>query len=190
MNIQEKIDIFQMSCKNLLQKEVAELNKTIDSEMEKQMKDELQEYQKKEEFVYTKKLEKMEKEYNKQMYSLEMENKKEILNQKKQIQKDLKKEVTKGLKDFVKTPEYKDFLLGRIEEVLAKLENTEYSVLRLLQEDCEKYGEEIYQKYHIKMETIEEQYIGGCILEDTVQGIYVDHTIQNSVNEKFGNELR
>lgn len=190
MNIQEKIEVFQTSCKNLLQKEASGLNKAIDSEIEKQMKDELQEYQKKEEFVYSKKLEKMKKEYNKQMYSLEMENKKEILNQKKQIQKDLKKEVSQALKDFTKTPEYKAFLLSRIEEVIEKLENTENSVLRLLQEDYEKYGDEISQKYHVKIETIEDKYIGGCILEDKVQGIYLDHTIQNSMDEKFGNELR
>lgn len=187
MDIKEKMNIFEASCKELLRRDVMELNKNIDFEIEKQIKDELHEYQEKEELAYQKKLEKLEKEYNKQIYSLEMESKKEVLNQKKQIQKDLKKEVIQILKDFTKTLEYKSFLMNRIEETLQKLEDTNHSILRILKVDDEKYGDEIRQKYKLDIEIIEDKYIGGCILEDKVQGLYIDHTILNSINEKMEN---
>lgn len=186
MDIKEKVKIFESSCQRLLRKEVSELNKTIDAEIEKQIKDELQEYQEREEFAYNKKIENLEKEYNKQIYSLEMDSKKEILNQKKIIQKDLKNEIIQLLKDFTKTQEYKSFLMSRIEETIQKLDNPTGSVLSLVPLDNEKYGDEIRSKYNVNIQIIDDKYIGGCILEDKVAGVYIDNTIQNSINEKIG----
>lgn len=190
MNIQEKISVFEESCKRLLKKETTNLSKNIDTEIEKQIKDELEEYTEKEEFAYHKKIEKLEKELNKQIYSLEMESKKEILNQKKVMQKDLEKQVIQILKDFTKTPEYKNFLLTRIDETTQKLKHTNHSVLGILKQDNEKYGNEIRQKYDIAIKIIEDKYIGGCTLEDDIAGIYIDHTLANSVHEKLENEMR
>lgn len=185
MNNQEKIKVFQESCQRLLNREVAELSKKIDTEIEQQIKDELQEYQEKEEFAYQKKLEKLEKDYNKQMYALEMECKKDILNQKKNIQKELNKEVIQILKDFTKTPEYESFLMQRIAESMQKLENTNHAVLGLVKQDEEKYGNRIRENYKIEIKIMEDKYIGGCILEDDVVGLAIDDTIQNSIDEKL-----
>ena len=62
--------------------------------------------------------------------------------------------------------------------------------MRLLPTDLEKYGEEIQKTYHVKMQTMANEYMGGCMLEDETHGLFIDHTIQNSMDEKFGNELR
>lgn len=185
MNNQEKIKVFQESCQRLLNREVAELSKKIDTEIEQQIKDELQEYQEKEEFAYQKKLEKLEKDYNKQMYALEMECKKDVLNQKKNIQKELNKEVIQILKDFTKTPEYESFLMQRIAESMQKLENTNHAVLGLVKQDEERYGNRIRENYKIQIKIMEDKYIGGCILEDDIAGLSIDNTIQNSIDEKL-----
>lgn len=191
MNNQEKIKIFQESCQRLLNREVAELSKKIDTEIEQQIKDELQEYQEKEEFAYQKKLEKLEKDYNKQIYSLEMESKKDVLNQKKLIHKDLNKEVIQILKDFTKAPEYESFLMKRIEESIQKLENTNHAILGIVKQDEERYGNKIREKYQIEIKIIDDKFIGGCILEDEMAGLAIDDTIQNSIDEKLqNNELR
>lgn len=190
MKIQEKINIFEESCKKLLKKETTDLNKQIDTEIEKQIKNELEEYTEKEEIAYHKKIEKLEKDLNKQIYSLEMESKKEILNQKKFMQKDLEKQIIQILKDFTKTPEYREVLQNRIEETLQKLNSTEHSILGILKQDNEKYGDEIRQKYHITVKIIEDNYIGGCILEDDVAGLFIDNTLASSVYEKLESELR
>lgn len=191
MKVEEKIKIFEESCKRLLHQEVSQLSKNIDTQINEQIKDELQEYEEKEELAYQKKLEKMEKEYNKQIYSLEMESKKEVLNQKKMIQKDLEKQVIEILKDFTKTPNYQAFLMSRINETIQKVKDTNHSVLGIVKQDEERYGSEIRSKYNIGLKVIEDKYIGGCILEDSVAGLSIDDTIRNSVDEKLeNNELR
>lgn len=185
MEIKDKINIIEQSCKRLLKNESTELNKKIDYEIEKQIKDEIVEYQKKEEFNYNKKLEKMEKDYNKQIYSLEMDSKQEVLNQKKLIQKDLKKDVIQLMKVFVDSNEYESFLMSNIGEVVEKIANTDNSILSITKNDKKRFGNKILEKYHIKMNEIEDKYIGGCILEDSVEGIYIDNTIKNSIDERL-----
>ena len=186
MDIKQKVSIFAESCEKLLQKEVNQLNKNINTEIERQIKDELKDYQEKEESAYHKKIEKLEKEFNKQIYSLEMDSKREILEEKKILQKELKKEVISILKDFTKKSDYKIFLMRKIDEAVQKLKNTNTAILRIVDFDNQKYGDEICEKYKIKIEIMDEHYIGGCILEDKVAGIYIDNTIQNSIEEKLG----
>ena len=187
MDIHEKVKVFEASCKKLLMSDVAELNKNINQEIEKQITDELQEYQQKEELAYNKKLEKLEKDYNKQIYSLEMDSKREILNQKKLIEKELKSEVKQILKDFTNTPEYEEFLFHKIDEVLQKVQNKENSILSIVNKDIPYFADKIKEKYNISVKNIDDKYIGGCILEDVVQGIYIDNTIENSICENLIN---
>lgn len=187
MNIRDKEKIFENSCQKLLQKEVLESSKNIDSEIERQIKNEIQEYQEKEELTYNKKIEKLEKDFNKQIYNYEMECKKEILNTKKELQKDIRRQVENILKDFSNTVDYEEFLMLKISETIRKLPNCQNSNLYLTEKDLKKFGERIKIKYNITIKTIEELYIGGCILEDNVIGMYIDNTILNSINEQFEN---
>ena len=181
----DKINIIEQSCKKLLKNEATELNRKIDYEIEKQIKDEIIEYQEKEEFNYNKKMEKMEKDYNKQVYSLEMDSKREILNQKKLIQKDLKKDVMQIMKNFVNSNEYETFLMSKIEEVIEKIPDTKNAILSITKNDKNKFGKIILEKFHIRIEEIEDSYIGGCILEDSSEGIFIDNTIKNSIDERL-----
>ena len=185
MNIKEKEKILEASCKKLLARDIAELNKTINTDIEKQIKEELEQYQQKEEFAYHKKIEKLEKDYNKQIYSAEMESKKEVLDQKKVILKELKKEVVEILRRFTNEPEYEEFLNKRIMEVTEKVSNSENSFLSLVSKDNEKYGNKIREKYGVEIKIMEDKYIGGCILEDKIEGLYIDNTIENSINENL-----
>ena len=185
MDIKEKVAVFEESCKKMLRIDVSKLNSEIDTDIEKQIEDEVNEYQDKEEMTYNKKVEKLEKDFNKQIYSMELESKKEVLNQKKIMQKDLKKEVTLQLQRFVAAPEYKECLLKRIDETIAKIDNTQNSILSITENDKEKYGDEIKAKYNIILNNLDNKYIGGCILENNIQGLYIDNTILNSINEKL-----
>ena len=45
MDIKEKVSIIEESCKRLVKKDKLELNKIIDSEIEKRIKDEIKSYQ-------------------------------------------------------------------------------------------------------------------------------------------------
>lgn len=185
MEIKEKINIIEDSCKRLLKKDLVELNNNIDNEIEKRIKDELNEYQEKEEFAYNKKLEKIEKDFNKQIFNLEMNCKKEILFQKGKNQKDLKKEVIILMKEFVASNEYEEFLMLKIDEVIQKNKNTTNSTLGIIEKDMQRFSDKIIKKYNIELKTIDDKYIGGCILEDNTQGIYIDNTINNGIEENL-----
>lgn len=185
MDIVEKEKIFEDSLQKLLQREMLELEKNINSEIECQIKDELEEYQAKEELVYHKKMEKLDKEYHKQINQEEMESKKEILKEKKNIHKNLKKEIEKVLIDFVQTSEYEAFLMARIGQVLSKIPATNEAVLGITKQDYEKYQHQIQERFQVQIKVIENQYIGGCVLEDKQAGMYIDNTIQNSIHERL-----
>ena len=185
MDIQQKIKIFENSCKKMLGKESAELNLAIDMDIQQQIKDEIEEYEKKEEFAYNKKIEKLEKDYNKEMYLLETDSKKEILKQKKLVQKDLLNEMITLLIDFTKSSEYTEFLKKRIEEVLSKINEPEQASLYLVSTDYDKYGKIISEQYKVQVQKADEKYIGGCILEDQKQGIYIDNTLYSSLEENL-----
>lgn len=185
MNIVEKEKVFEDSLQKLLQREMTELEKKINLEIESQIKDELEEYQTKEELVYHKKMEKLEKEYHKQINQLEMENKKEILEEKKNIHKNLKKEIEKIFVDFVQNSEYEAFLMARIEQVLSKIPDSEGAILGITKQDYEKYQHQIQERFQVQVNVIENQYIGGCVLEDKQAGMYIDNTIQNSIHERL-----
>ena len=38
---------------------------------------------------------------------------------------------------------------------------------------------------NLKVKVIDDKYIGGCILENELENVYIDNTILNSVNEKI-----
>ena len=92
---------------------------------------------------------------------------------------------TYEINDFVKTNEYETFLLKSIDEGLSKIEKENDTCIGITKLDFERYNELITNKYNIKIKEIEEKYIGGCILENTNQGIFIDNTLLNRIDEKL-----
>lgn len=69
---------------------------------------------------------------------------------------------------------------------LMKIDNkTEKTYIGLTKMDIEKYSEILAQKYNLPIKEIESKYIGGCILENTEQGIVIDNTLLNKIDEKL-----
>ena len=48
-----------------------------------------------------------------------------------------------------------------------------------------KYENFLKQKYDVQIKVINDKYIGGCILENENQGIFIDNTLLNSINENI-----
>lgn len=68
---------------------------------------------------------------------------------------------------------------------MSQIEISEGTVIGLTSKDIEKYGVSIKEAYNISLEEIPIKYIGGCILENKIQGIFIDNTLLNSVNERL-----
>ena len=55
----------------------------------------------------------------------------------------------------------------------------------MTQKDIYKYADEIRTIYSPKIVEMPDDYIGGCIIANEQQGIFIDNTILNLLNEKM-----
>lgn len=51
--------------------------------------------------------------------------------------------------------------------------------------DLEKYQPIIIEKYNVRFKQIDIKYIGGCIIENEKQGVFIDNTLLNKIEEKL-----
>lgn len=68
---------------------------------------------------------------------------------------------------------------------LTKIDDKTDTYIGLIKSDLEKYSEILTSKYNLKLKEIDSKYIGGCILENELQGIVIDNTLLNKIDEKL-----
>lgn len=68
---------------------------------------------------------------------------------------------------------------------LTKIGDKTETYVGLTKLDLEKYSDFLTQKYNLKLKEIDSKYIGGCILENGPQGIVIDNTLLNKIDEKL-----
>lgn len=68
---------------------------------------------------------------------------------------------------------------------LLRIGDKNETYIGLTKSDIEKYQTLITEKYRLKTKEIGSKYIGGCILENTSQGIFIDNTLLNKIDEKL-----
>lgn len=182
MNIDDKIKKFEQSCERLAQIDAEKLNEKLNIEIEEQIESELAEYVKKQENSYKKQCEKIVKDFNKSLFEYEIECKKNVQNVKEIINKELKEETKKRLELLVNKEEYFQLLLKKIKDSLEVANNDSSSVVFITNRDFQKYNH-VLQEYNIKMEQLDDFYIGGCKLKNEKLGIMVDNTLKTSLDE-------
>ena len=183
MKLDKKLKEFEESCLNLASKETEQLKEEIKQEIEEQMKEELDEYTERKKWNFDKTVDKLEKDFIKEVFLYQNECKKEILQAKIEIDDDLKKSVQKKLENFIKTKNYKDFLLNLISNTISKIEGEEKLSIGITSNDYEKYKDIIIEKYKHEVVKIDNDYIGGCTIK--TDKVYIDNTLLNSLDEKM-----
>lgn len=68
---------------------------------------------------------------------------------------------------------------------LIKIDDKSETYIGLTKADIERYSQFLVQKYNLKLKEIDSKYIGGCILENANQGIVIDNTLLNKIDEKL-----
>lgn len=68
---------------------------------------------------------------------------------------------------------------------LTKIDNKTETYIGLTKSDIERYSEILTSKYNLRLKEIDSKYIGGCILENEPQGIVIDNTLLNKIDEKL-----
>lgn len=68
---------------------------------------------------------------------------------------------------------------------ISKIDNMSGTYIGLTKDDIEKYKFMINEKYDVEIKEINSKYIGGCILENENQGIFIDNTLLNMIDERL-----
>ena len=177
MDIDDKIKKFEQSCEKLAQIEAEKLNEKINNEIEGQIESELEDYIKKQEVIYKKQCEKIVKEYK-------VECKKNIQNVKDIINRELKEEIKRKLQVFTDGQEYIQYLVKNINDALKIVDNDNCSVIYVTKKDSEKYLETL-SKYNLKIEQLDDCFIGGCKIKNDKLGVVIDNTLKSNLDEKI-----
>ena len=72
-----------------------------------------------------------------------------------------------------------------LESGLTRIDNNQNTFVGLTKCDLDKYENFIKQIFNVNLKEINPKFIGGCTLENDQQGIFIDNTILNSINEKL-----
>ena len=158
------------------------LNEKINTEIEEQINVELTEYVKKQEASYKKQCEKIVKDYNKALFEYEVECKKNVQNVKNIIKKELKEEVKRKLQIFTEKEEYLQYLIKTINDSLNVVNNDNSSIIFVTNNDKQKY-EEVLNRYNIKIDVLDNDFIGGCKLKNDKLGVIIDNTLKTNLDE-------
>lgn len=183
MNLEKRLKEFEESCLGMASNEASVLKQEIEAEIEEQIKTEIEEYINRKNWNFNKTIEKLEKNYMKEVFKFQTDCKKEILIAKKEIDLDLKKEVTNAINNYTETEKYKEYLFNNISNAINCLENKDKVILGLVNKDIIRYKDEIIQKFNVETKVIDDFYIGGCIIEtDTIR---IDNSLKNNIEEKM-----
>ena len=68
---------------------------------------------------------------------------------------------------------------------LTKIDDKTETYIGLTKSDIERYSEILTSKYNLRLKEIDSKYIGGCVLENKSQGIVIDNTLLNKIDEKL-----
>ncbi|GIM27460.1 hypothetical protein CPJCM30710_01260 [Clostridium polyendosporum] len=114
--------------------------------------------------------------------------KKENMLLRKQLIKEVVIEVYKKIDQFTKSPQYKDYLLKSIEEILDKVKQGSYELM-LTKQDIEKYKDEIIdilKRFHdvrVKLSYSNEDMLGGMLLIDEDKSFVLDNTLNSKIHD-------
>lgn len=183
MNINTKLKNFKQNIEEIADKDYKEIDSEIEEEISNLVKQEITEYENKKQIAYEKYIQKIEKEFNKKIYNYEITCKKEIIEEEKNLRKEIKEECLQILKDYTEKDAYKIFLLNNIKEAISKVKEKAGIDVYLTKKDILKYGEEIGKIDNFKMVEMPDSNIGGCIVANEVQGIFIDNTMLNMLND-------
>ena len=185
MNMNDKLIEFAQSVEKLSNNDYKKIEKKVKDEINKSILDELLEYEQKKQINFEKIKKSIEKNYNKKVYNYEVECKKQIIEEEKKITNNIKADAIEFLKKYTDSNNYIYFLQENIRTALNNLEQIQGTTIGLTKKDIEKYESILNEKFGLNIIIIDEKYIGGCVLKNEIQGIYIDNTILNSVNEKL-----
>lgn len=133
---------------------------------------------------YENELKKIDRDYNKEVYDFEIDERIRLKNFKENILKGIKSNIINQITLFVNSNEYKDYLFKNVNLAFNKI-NADNTILYLTQKDIERYASQIQEIIEIKIEKMDDKYIGGSMLLNKDKKISIDNTLLTSIEEEI-----
>ncbi|SJZ41177.1 V-type ATP synthase subunit E [Garciella nitratireducens] len=183
ITVEDKISTFS---KYVYDKELELSNQKLE-EVEKKNKEVIQSKQKEIEKkcmdLNRKMHKKIELESQKIISNAKLEARNKTLTIKKELLEQFMQEILDSLKNFTETEDYKIYLKKTLENVKDFLRDNTVKIY-LTKKDVEKFASEIKSKYpQIEIAEMEEENIGGMILESTINSERIDATLRTKVRD-------
>lgn len=183
ITVEDKISTFS---KYVYDKELELSNQKLE-EVEKKNKEVIQSKQKEIEKkcmdLNRKMHKKIELESQKIISNAKLEARNKTLTIKKELLEQFMQEILDSLKNFTETEDYKIYLKKTLENVKDFLRDNTVKIY-FTKKDVEKFASEIKSKYpQIEIAEMEEENIGGMILESTINSERIDATLRTKVRD-------
>ncbi len=131
---------------------------------------------------------KMEMESQKIISNAKLEAKNKLLNTKKELLDQFIQEILNSFQDFTKTEEYRRYIKKTLEKAKDFLKRDTIKVY-LVKKDIEKFASEIKLEYpNVEIVEMEDENIGGMILESISDNERIDSTFRRKVKD-WKNEI-
>lgn len=186
MDLNKKIKSIEDNCMQLAQKDAQELEEKI----EKISRDKLEEKVKKYKIELQEKFEreknKIYREHNKSIFEYEKSQKMKMDRFKDSLVNNIKNKVTEKFYEFTNGYEYEQYLMRNIKNTIknAKVDECNAKIF-IVEKDYERFKDHIVQEFPYVIDKIENSYIGGCIVINEKEKIWIDNTIKNSIDEEI-----
>lgn len=188
VDLEIKINKIEKTCYELARREAKVLQEENDSVISEKKSELIDNYKDELAKKYIQDMEEIKKEYNNRVYNYEVQEKKKVNNLKSDLINKIKTEVESEINDFISSRFYKKYLTENISNTLKRLESnsdSEYIVF-VTKRDFDKYGKALISKYNsVKLDKIEDEYLGGCRVLDSTNKVLIDNTLKNIIEEQI-----
>ena len=179
LEIENKLKKFQEVCLDMSNKDKQKLEDTLNKKAESKIQKEIDLYSKKLNSKLEREKIKLEKDFHKKNIDLQLKAKKQLLSEKERENQKLFHDCINSLKNYLNTNEYTNLLHQILENSLNYLDNTDNLTIYVTNRDVNKIDFSNYGK----VKTLEDNYIGGLILENN--DMIIDNTFLTSLKEKI-----
>ncbi len=179
-----KIDKIKNNCINTAKQENSELKLENDKVEKELLESKVSKYEAEAKKRYEEEASKLRKDYNKNIFNYEMESKKKLAKFKNTLLLNIHRILIEKFVSYIETDAYESYLKNSIGKVLSKVGNNEKCVIYITEKDNIKYGERLRNLFEIQIETIIDDYIGGCMLVNKTEKVSIDNTLKNNIYER------
>ena len=185
IDINKKLDKIEKNCYELAKREYKFLKEDNDNIIYEKVLKKVNSYKEELTKKYANEISKIEREYNRNLFDYEMAERVKVNEFKQNLKENINSMVESQIYNFIETYEYKNFLFRNIEKTLSKMDMNECIEVYITEKDFYKFKDEIEKTFNVKLEKIENENIGGCVVIDSQNHISINNTLKTNIEEKI-----